>query len=88
MSNIPKFVKIKPGHQADLQKAVELWAPIARGVLGWKGQAEMFVLMGLDRELHLHSLKTKKRRIRIKITMKTLKHCAAQDVFQHFERTK
>jgi hypothetical protein len=59
------------------------WANIARGTLGWSGQAKMFVELGLDKPFH--NLKTKKKRIRIKTMKRILKDISIRDVFKHIE---
>ena len=51
----------KPGKEAEFEEAFKQAAQIGHGALGWQGQAEMMVELGLDKELKLRG--TKKARI-------------------------
>lgn len=89
MSDIRHFLntpqKLKEGHKEQFKKDVLRWAKTAQGVLGWSGQANMMVDLGMDRYLFPGRLKSKKKRIRRKVMKRILKDIAIRDVFRHIE---
>lgn len=79
-----KSIKVLPGHEKDFEEEAMAAHKIAKGTLGWRGQAEMMVMLGLDKDIFKG--KTGKRK-RVKRMKKFLKEMYLREVFQHCEVT-
>lgn len=75
--------KIKEGHREAIKEDIYTWYRAATGILGWSGQARLMVDLKVDR--HLTGIRTKKRRIRIKVLKKKLRETALRAVLSHLE---
>lgn len=58
------------------EETIKSWVGVAQGSLGWRGMANIFVGLNLDRTLLGLKMRSKRKRARVKHTKKILKYTA------------
>jgi len=80
MSRIPKYLPIIAGHEEAFERDFLKAHRIAKGKLGWSGQAKMFVWLNLDKQMFGGK---GKKRVRIKKMKRQLKKAFLEQVLSH-----